>query len=253
MSQINKRFRNSKGQFISKKQSGYITRGALKNDIKEKDIYNYIRTLTPDQVEEKAKKGNPQTGKLKSRWRNNKGQLISYRDVSNIKNFFSEFIPPDQKPKSIKEEVSKMDLETLREFSDKGRKGFIMISEQFLLDSAFDDNTEMKVEQRLSQAKAESTQVFAGDEKMSIANLLALMKNDGEEYKAEVIKSGENWYKTYTYLIYDAKNNTLTYDITLNDFDGVSDRPIESEASKKLRYEQINWQKRWEQKQKNKK
>jgi hypothetical protein len=253
MAKINKNFRNAKGQFISKKDAGYIKNYALKNDIEESKLSEYIQQLDPGQVKEKSKQGNPQTGKLNSRWRNSKGQLISYRDIQNIKNFFEEFIPPGQKPKSIREETSRMDLETLREFSDKGREGFVMISEQFLLDSVYDDGKEMKVEQRLSQAKAENTRVFSGDTEMSIADLLALMKEDADEHKASIIANGDNWYKTYTYLIYDAKNNTLTYDINLNDFDSVNDTPIESEASRKLRAEQINWQIRWQNKQNKKK
>jgi hypothetical protein len=254
MSKINKRFRNAKGQFISKKESGYITREALKNEIDEKDIFDYIRNLTPDQVKEQAKKGNPSTGKLKSRWRNKAGQLISYKKIESIKSYFDELIPPQQKEGlNYRNEVKKWDLDVLDQFADAGRKVMQMVAIQYLSDSGYDDNTEMKVEQRLSQAQAEKSTPLYINEKKTFAELLAIIKEDSEEYKAYQIKNGENWYKTYIYLSYDPQNNTITYDPNVDDLDGVQAPPIESEASKKLRGEQINWQKRWEQKQKNKK
>ena len=253
MSKINKRFRNAKGQFLSKKDTKYITNEALKNEIDKKDIFDYIRKLSPDQVKQKSQDGNPQTGKLKSRWRNKAGQLISYKKIESIKNYFEEIIPPDQKKGlNYRNEAKKWDLDVLDQFADAGRKIMQMLAIQYLSDSIYDDNTEMKVEQRLSQAQAEGSTPLYLNEKKTFAELLAIIKEDSSDYKANQIKNGDNWYKTYIYLTYDPQNNTITYDPNVDDLDGVQSPPIESDASKKLRGEQIQWQKLWEKRQKDK-
>lgn len=246
MAKIIKRYRNNKGHFISKKESNFIERfvDALPKDEKPNSVIDFIKKLSPQETKEVAKKGNPQTGKLNRRWRNKKGHLISYKDIENIKTYYEENVADKTKvPRSIKDEVKKWDLDILKKFSDIGSKFPDNISIQYLVDALFDDGVEMTVEQRLSQAKEQKATVSYKGEKKTYMEILAIMKEDAENYKSDVIENGDNWYKTYVYLTYDKENNVLTYDPSLNDKDIISSPPTENEESIELRKKQTKWQK----------
>lgn len=189
---------------------------------------------------------------IAKRWRNAKGQLVSYKDISNIRHYFEE-LNPQNKPDSIRLEIKNWDSELVQKFSAQGGKGFNMLSEQFLVDSAIPNNTEFDVKQRLAQAQMEGTKVYYFDDEVTIRELLAILQENSDKIKNDAIKNGNNWYKTYSYLIYDRINNTLTYDPNLDSDDPIEGTPTESKASVKLRNEQIEWQKKWEIKKQSKK
>ena len=150
---------------------------------------------------------------IRKRYRNAKGQLISYQDAQNIKNYWRELIPQDKKPDNyndpnfLRVTLKNLQPDELRQFSSQGSKGFTdEIPEMFLVDSALPITVETTVDMRLNQAEAEGTKLFYKDQRVSKKELLAILQEFSDDIKELTILEGLNWYKTYATLQVWLKN-----------------------------------------------
>ena len=195
---------------------------------------------------------------IRKRYRNAKGQLISYQDVQNIKNYWRELIPMDKKPDNYNDPnfyritLKNLQPDEVKQFSSQGAEGFTdEIPELFLVDSALPISVETTVDMRLNQAEAEGTKLFYNDKKVSKKELLAILQEYSDQVKEEAIKDGQNWYKTYATLQVDYKNNMITFDDTGDDTTGdpVADKKSKRyKESQQLNKEQEEWLKKRNQK-----
>ncbi len=167
---------------------------------------------------------------IRKRYRNAKGQLVSYQDVQNIKNYWKELIPQDKKPDNyndpnfLRVTLKNLQPDELRQFSSQGSKGFTdEIPEMFLVDSALPITVETTVDMRLNQAEAEGTKLFYKDQRVSKKELLAILQEFSDDIKELTILEGLNWYKTYATLQVDYKNNKITFD---DDGDQTAGNPV---------------------------
>ena len=167
---------------------------------------------------------------IRKRYRNAKGQLISYQDAQNIKNYWRELIPQDKKPDNYNDPnflritLKNLQPDELRQFSSQGSKGFTdEIPEMFLVDSALPITVETTVDMRLNQAEAEGTKLFYKDQRVSKKELLAILQEFSDDIKELTILEGLNWYKTYATLQVDYKNNKITFD---DDGDQTAGNPV---------------------------
>jgi hypothetical protein len=193
----------------------------------------------------------PAEKNIRKRYRNAKGQLISYQDAQNIKNYWRELIPQDKKPDNyndpnfLRVTLKNLQPDELKQFSSQGSKGFTdEIPELFLVDSALPITVVTTVDMRLNQAEAEGTKLFYNDQKVSKKELLAILQEYSDQVKEDTVKDGQNWYKTYATLQVDYKNNTITFDDTGDDTTGdpVADKKSKRyKDSQKLNKEQNKW------------
>tara|TARA_R110002110_G_scaffold77763_3_gene204288 strand:- start:3678 stop:4319 length:642 start_codon:yes stop_codon:yes gene_type:complete len=172
----------------------------------------------------------PAEKNIRKRYRNAKGQLISYQDAQNIKNYWRELIPQDKKPDNYNDPnflritLKNLQPDELRQFSSQGNKGFTKeIPEMFLVDSALPITVETTVDMRLNQAEAEGTKLFYKDQRVSKKELLAILQEFSDDIKELTILEGLNWYKTYATLQVDYKNNKITFD---DDGDQTAGNPV---------------------------
>ena len=173
----------------------------------------------------------PAEKNIRKRYRNAKGQLISYQDAQNIKNYWRELIPQDKKPDNYNDPnflritLKNLQPDELRQFSSQGSKGFTdePIPEMFLVDSALPITVETTVDMRLNQAEAEGTKLFYKDQRVSKKELLAILQEFSDDIKELTILEGLNWYKTYATLQVDYKNNKITFD---DDGDQTAGNPV---------------------------
>tara|TARA_R110001632_G_C11194733_1_gene402506 strand:- start:98 stop:739 length:642 start_codon:yes stop_codon:yes gene_type:complete len=172
----------------------------------------------------------PAEKNIRKRYRNAKGQLISYQDAQNIKNYWRELIPQDKKPDNYNDPnflritLKNLQPDELRQFSSQGSKGFTdEIPEMFLVDSALPITVETTVDMRLNQAEAEGTKLFYKDQRVSKKELLAILQEFSDDIKELTILEGLNWYKTYATLQVDYKNNKITFD---DDGDQTAGNPV---------------------------
>tara|TARA_R110000751_G_scaffold300791_1_gene412716 strand:+ start:1085 stop:1726 length:642 start_codon:yes stop_codon:yes gene_type:complete len=193
----------------------------------------------------------PAEKNIRKRYRNAKGQLISYQDAQNIKNYWRELIPQDKKPDNYNDPnflritLKNLQPDELRQFSSQGNKGFTKeIPEMFLVDSALPITVETTVDMRLNQAEAEGTKLFYKDQRVSKKELLAILQEFSDDIKELTILEGLNWYKTYATLQVDYKNNKITFD---DDGDQTAGNPVLDPRnrryieSQKLNKEQKEW------------
>ena len=193
----------------------------------------------------------PAEKNIRKRYRNAKGQLISYQDAQNIKNYWRELIPQDKKPDNYNDPnflritLKNLQPDELRQFSSQGNKGFTKeIPEMFLVDSALPITVETTVDMRLNQAEAEGTKLFYKDQRVSKKELLAILQEFSDDIKELTILEGLNWYKTYATLQVDYKNNKITFD---DDGDQTAGNPVLDPKnrryieSQKLNKEQKEW------------
>ena len=173
----------------------------------------------------------PAEKNIRKRYRNAKGQLISYQDAQNIKNYWRELIPQDKKPDNYNDPnflritLKNLQPDELRQFSSQGSKGFTdePIPEMFLVDSALPITVETTVDMRLNQAEAEGTKLFYKEQRVSKKELLAILQEFSDDIKELTILEGLNWYKTYATLQVDYKNNKITFD---DDGDQTAGNPV---------------------------
>jgi len=172
----------------------------------------------------------PAEKNIRKRYRNAKGQLISYQDAQNIKNYWRELIPQDKKPDNyndpnfLRVTLKNLQPDELKQFSSQGSKGFTdEIPEMFLVDSALPITVETTVDMRLNQAEAEGTKLFYKDQRVSKKELLAILQEFSDDIKELTILEGLNWYKTYATLQVDYKNNKITFD---DDGDQTAGNPV---------------------------
>jgi len=197
------------------------------------------------------KKLSPAQKNIAKRYRNAKGQLVSYKDSQNIKNYWNELIPQDKKPDDfndpnfLRNTLKNLAPDELKQFSQQGESLYTSaIPEMFLVDSALPITVETTVDMRLNQAEAEGTALFYNDQKVSKKQLLAILQDYSDEVKEQAIKDGLNWYKTYATLDVDYKNNKITF---YNDGDETTGNPVEDKKNKrfkesqKLNKEQKKW------------
>jgi hypothetical protein len=188
---------------------------------------------------------------IRKRYRNSKGQLVSYKDAQNIKNYWNELIPQDKKPDNfndpnfLRDTLKKLDPDELKQFSQQGESLYTKeIPEMFLVDSALPITVETTVDMRLNQAEAQGTALFYNDQKVTKKELLAILNDYSDQVKEEAIKDGLNWYKTYATLDVDYKNNRITF---YEDGDETTGNPVEDKKNKrykesqKLNKEQQKW------------
>jgi len=188
---------------------------------------------------------------IRKRYRNAKGQLVSYQDAQNIKNYWKELIPQDKKPDNyndpnfLRVTLKNLQPDELKQFSSQGAKSFTEeIPEMFLVDSALPITVETTVDMRLNQAEAEGTKLFYKDKRVSKKELLAILQEFSDNIKELTILEGLNWYKTYATLQVDYKNNKLTFD---DDGDQTAGNPVLDKKNKrykesqKLHKEQKEW------------
>ena len=194
----------------------------------------------------------PAEKNIRKRYRNAKGQLISYQDAQNIKNYWRELIPQDKKPDNYNDPnflritLKNLQPDELRQFSSQGSKGFTdePIPEMFLVDSALPITVETTVDMRLNQAEAEGTKLFYKEQRVSKKELLAILQEFSDDIKELTILEGLNWYKTYATLQVDYKNNKITFD---DDGDQTAGNPVLDPRnrryieSQKLNKEQKEW------------
>ncbi len=167
---------------------------------------------------------------IRKRYRNAKGQLVSYQDAQNIKNYWKELIPQDKKPDNyndpnfLRVTLKNLQPDELKQFSSQGAKSFTEeIPEMFLVDSALPITVETTVDMRLNQAEAEGTKLFYKDKRVSKKELLAILQEFSDNIKELTILEGLNWYKTYATLQVDYKNNKITFD---DDGDQTAGNPV---------------------------
>lgn len=188
---------------------------------------------------------------IRKRYRNSKGQLVSYKDAQNIKNYWKELIPQDKKPDNyndpnfLRDTLKNLDPNELIQFSQQGESLYTdEIPEMFLVDSALPITVETTVDMRLNQAEAEGTKLFYKDKRVSKKEMLAILQEFSDDIKELTILEGLNWYKTYATLQVDYKNNTIIFD---DDGDQTAGNPVLDKKNKRYKESQrLNKeQKKW--------
>ncbi len=197
------------------------------------------------------KKLSPAQKNIAKRYRNSKGQLVSYKDAQNIKNYWKELIPQDKKPDNyndpnfLRDTLKNLDPNELIQFSQQGESLYTAeIPEMFLVDSALPITVETTVDMRLNQAEAEGTKLFYKDKRVSKKEMLAILQEFSDDIKEQTILEGLNWYKTYATLQVDYKNNTIIFD---DDGDQTAGNPVLDKKNKRYKESQrLNKiQKKW--------
>lgn len=220
----------------------------------------------------KRKKNIPKTKRQKSvakRYRNAKGQFVSYEKVQDIKNYWKRAIPKDKKPEGyfdksgnentnfIRDQIKNYSQKEVNEFSNAGKQlytkaipeMFLVDSykDKFMIDSALPVTSETTIDMRLNQAEAEGMDLFVGDKKVTKKEMLATMNEYSDKVKEDSVKQGKNWYKTYATIEVDYKNNKITFDQKPDDMDEVDGDVNTNKKSKRYKDSQTlnKEQKKW--------
>jgi hypothetical protein len=179
---------------------------------------------------------NPKQKAFQKRYTNKLNDLISYKDVQNIKNYFKRNFKEEQRPKNLREELKTKTPEEIKQLSKFGQELYTEpLNEMFLVDTAMDSN-ETTTDMRLSQAEAENTKLFYKNKEVTKKELQRILQDYSDEIKADAIENGLNWYKTYALLLVDYETNTIMFDEDV-EFDPIADAP----KNMNLRKEQIKW------------
>ena len=188
---------------------------------------------------------------IAKRYRNSKGQLVSYKEVQDIKNYWNELIPQDKKPDNFddpsffRKAIKSYSPKEVKEFSSQGESLYTdPIPEMFLVDSALPITVETTVDMRLNQAEAEGTKMFYNDKQVSKQELIAILQEYSDKVKEESIELGLNWYKTYATIKVDYKNNKIIF---IESGDETTGLPVEDKKSKRYKDSQAlnKEQKKW--------
>lgn len=188
---------------------------------------------------------------IAKRYRNSKGQLVSYKEVQDIKNYWNELIPQDKKPDNfndpsfLRNAIKSYSPKEVKEFSSQGESLYTnAIPEMFLVDSALPITVETTIDMRLNQAEAEGTKMFYNDQQVSKKELIAILQEYSDKVKEESVEEGQNWYKTYATMNVDYKNNKITF---FEDGDQTTGLPVENKKSKRYKDSQAlnKEQKKW--------
>jgi len=174
---------------------------------------------------------------FKKRYLDKNDQFVSYKNVQDIKNYYRLF-PESKRPTNLKEQISTMSAEEIKEIADMGRKKYTEpIKETFLIDSAWDTfgtgqrTSETSTDMRLSQAEAEGTKLFYKDKEVSKKELKQILKDYSDDKKEQALDQDESWYKTYAVLNVDYKNNRITFDEN-TEFGAITDKPTDTQYFK---------------------
>ena len=179
----------------------------------------------------------PKQEAFKKRYLDKNDQFVSYKNVQDIKNYYRLF-PESKRPTNLKEQISTMSAEEIKEIADMGRKKYTEpLKETFLVDSAWDTfgtgqrTSETSTDMRLSQAEAEGTKLFYKDKEVSKKELKQILKDYSDDKKEQALDQDESWYKTYAVLSVDYKNNIITFDETV-EFGAITDKPTDTQYFK---------------------
>lgn len=179
----------------------------------------------------------PQQKAFKKRYLDKDNFLVSYKNVQDIKNYYRLF-PESKKPTNLKEQISTMSAEEIKEIADMGSKKYTEpLKESFLVDSAFGAfghgkfTSETTTDMRLSQAEAEGTKLFYKDKEVTKKELQQILQDYSDDKKEQALDQDESWYKTYAILSVDYKNNTITFDEN-TEFGAITDKPTDTQYFK---------------------
>ncbi len=179
----------------------------------------------------------PQQKAFKKRYLDKDNFLVSYKNVQDIKNYYRLF-PESKRPTNLKEQISTMSAEEIKEIADMGNKKYTEpLKESFLVDSAFGAfghgkfTSETTTDMRLSQAEAEGTKLFYKDKEVTKKELQQILQDYSDDKKEQALDQDESWYKTYAILSVDYKNNTITFDETV-EFGAITDKPTDTQYFK---------------------
>lgn len=179
----------------------------------------------------------PKQKSFKKRYLDINDQFVSYKNVQDIKNYYRLF-PESKQPTNLKEQISTMSAEEIKEIADMGRKKYTEpLKESFLVDSAFGAfghgkfTSETTTDMRLSQAEAEGTKLFYKDKEVTKKELQQILQDYSDDKKEQALDQDESWYKTYALLSVDYKNNTITFDES-TEFNPIQDKPTDTQYFK---------------------
>jgi len=149
---------------------------------------------------------------IKKRYRNDKGQLISTRDVENIRQFYKENFTEEERSKiNLYEQVKRMDQTTIKQTSAQGANLFISDPIMYVGFSEM-PTSQIDYNQKLSAAKKMNTTLLYKGERVTQGKMIDMIEAAIRESKEKHLKKNDRYYRTYIFLVDDAINNTLNFD-----------------------------------------
>ena len=202
--------------FVVNAKNARQANSLLKKAVPEAEIKSKPRPSTEkfikDSQELKAANIDFNVVPIKKRYRNDKGQLISTRDVENIRQFYKENFTEEERSKiNLYEQVKRMDQTTIKQTSAQGANLFVDAPIMYVGYSET-PTSQIDYNQKLSAAKKMNSTFLYKGEKVTLSQLKDYIEQAINESREEHLATNESYYRTYIFMVDNTINNTLNFD-----------------------------------------